>query len=75
MKKEVQEYISEMLRRLILAFPHKTNNHYLTIGDDGNLWLWIYIGDKKHSIIFDEDYEDLTPKEVVEEIVKLLRPH
>lgn len=72
MKKEVQIYIAEILRRLILAFPHKSN-HNFTIGEDGLLWLWIAIGDNWHSIIFDEEYEDKKPKEVVEDIVKLLK--
>lgn len=70
MKKEVQEYILSVLK--LLKEKIKTGTHSFQLGEDGRLWLWVQVGDKFQSIIFDEDYQDIEPAELVDGIVKTL---
>lgn len=69
MKKEVQIYIEEVLRLITELIPLKPGqNHSFQLGGDGRLWLWLLIGDTFQSIIFDDNYEDITPAQLVEGI-------
>jgi hypothetical protein len=68
MKKEVQIYILELLKYIREKFPSQMN-HNIQIGEDGRLWLWISINDIWQSIIFTENYEDISPVDVVNQIV------
>jgi hypothetical protein len=70
MKKEVQIYILELLKLFKEKFATANRNPSLLIGEDGNLWLWLPIGEIFQSIIFDEDYEDITPQQSFDAIIK-----
>jgi hypothetical protein len=65
MKEEVQKYITEILSILKEKIPSDWK-HNFQLGEDGRLWLWIKIGDQYQSIIFDEEYEDKTAKEITD---------
>lgn len=71
MKKEVQIYILSILTSLNQILPGV--NHNFALGADGRLWLWIGVQDKWQSIIFDENYEDIQPEKLIEEILKSLK--
>lgn len=74
MRESVQKYILSILERLNDRLGNRTGSDYFTIGGDGRLWLWIYIPEinNHQSIIFDEDYEDIEPEEVVDGIMFIL---
>ncbi len=72
MKKEVQIYILELLKLLKEKFSDGKANPSLQIGEDGCLLIWIPIGETFQSIIFDEEYEDITPKEIFDDIIDCL---
>lgn len=71
MKEEVQKYILAILTELKRKIP--TDAHCLKLGEDGRLWLWIDINGLYQSIIFDENYEDVCPEKVVEDIIISLK--
>lgn len=72
MKEEVQKYIIELLDYLDQRIP-SGGNHSFKLGEEGRLWLWVNFGDKWQSIIFDEEYENISPKETVDDIIITLK--
>lgn len=71
MKEIVQVYILKTLQALKAAIPN--GNHNFQLGDDGRLWLWVMLGEKWQSIIFDENYEDIEPEKLVSDIIEMLK--
>lgn len=71
MKEEVQKYLIEILTRIKGFLPD--GKHCFQLGDDGRLWLWVNTGKEFQSIIFDENYEDITPEKLVDEVIESLK--
>lgn len=75
MKKEIQEFVVRLLELINDRFPTKKCKHNLQLGENGFLWLWIYIESKGvwQSIIFDTEYNNETPEQITDGIVKNLK--
>ena len=72
MKKEIQIYILELLKLFKEKFSDGKSNPSFQIGEDGRLWLWLPIGEIYQSIIFDEENEDMTTKEIFDDVIDSL---
>ena len=79
MKKEIIEYIHQVLLILSKRIPTKCNHNFSLITNKehnlkNQLCLWIRVEEKNvfQSILFDDKYDNETPSELVEEIINNL---
>ena len=74
MDEKVQKYLIKFFLELGKQIPTKDKKkHALVLNEDtGILTLWVWIYDVPQSILFDEDYDDSTPEQIVSDIKKML---
>lgn len=72
MQKEAQVYLTKFLKLLQEVIPTGEANHNFQF-EGGFLVLWIMVDDRWQSIVFNEEYDDYTPEELVDDIVTQLK--
>lgn len=70
---EIQNYIKEVLTLLSEALPHEHARHYISINPEtGLLGITIFIGDNFTELSYQGDEDNLSPREEVDAIMKVL---
>lgn len=79
MRREIQDYIYQVLHLFSVRFPESNPYHKFWIDpDSGKLSLVLFIGEITQAIDFtpderDKDYDNETPEDLVESICSTLR--
>ena len=87
MKKVVSNYIVSLINEVEKLVPTMqrvvddgnsnlklASMHKIEASADGMLVLWVYLGSKWQSIVFDDDFSEEEANEVAKEIHELIKP-